>query len=308
MVSPAPPGYRFPNLPPLAIAMVAVLMGCLLDGIIKHLGDSYSAVLIAFGRYVFGTIFAAMALVALKVKLPSGMVLRGHALRAVATTISAVLFFHSLTILPIAEATVLMFCAPLMIAPLAWWLLGEKLRAVAMVALVIGFAGAIITVQGQPDDGDQARRLEGVLSGLGGALLYAFSVVLLRRFAQRDDPVMTSFLGSFFPAVYLVIPVVILGVYPRFEDFPALAGTGLLGFTLWFLLTVAYSRAPAQRLAAAEYTALIWSALIGYVFFAETPEWQVWLGAGVIVTAVMLSAWDGRRAEKIPAPAATPAP
>jgi S-adenosylmethionine uptake transporter len=47
--------------------------------------------------------------------------------------------------------------------------------------------------------------------------------------------------------------------------------------------------------AAAEYTALIWSALLGYVFFAEVPRWQVWAGAAVVVAAVMMSAWDARR-------------
>jgi len=34
------------------------------------------------------------------------------------------------------------------------------------------------------------------------------------------------------------------------------------------------------------------------VFFAETPRWQVWTGAGVIVLAVMMAAWDGHRAER----------
>ena len=55
-----------------------------------------------------------------------------------------VLFFHCLTILPIAEATVLIFCAPLMIAPLAWWILGEKMQPMASIALVIGFIGVLI--------------------------------------------------------------------------------------------------------------------------------------------------------------------
>ena len=79
-------------------------------------------------------------------------------------------------------------------------------------------------------------------------------------------------------------------------DVPAFAFTGFAGFLLWLLLTQAYARAPAQSLAVAEYSALIWSALLGYFFFSEIPRWQVWIGALVIVAAVMLSAWDGRRA------------
>ena len=78
-------------------------------------------------------------------------------------------------------------------------------------------------------------------------------------------------------------------------DLPLFALTGLTGFAMWFMLTSAYSRAQAQNIAAAEYTALIWSALLGYVFFAEIPRWQVWAGAAVVVAAVMMSAWDTRQ-------------
>ncbi len=79
--------------------------------------------------------------------------LRRHAVRALASTASAVLFFHCLSVLPIAEATVLIFCAPLMIAPLAHWLLGEKMRPMAVLALGVGFLGMLIT-----DAGRIARR------------------------------------------------------------------------------------------------------------------------------------------------------
>jgi S-adenosylmethionine uptake transporter len=68
---------------------------------------------------------------------------------------------------------------------------------------------------------------------------------------------------------------------------------------MWFLLTMAYSRAQAQNVAAAEYTALIWSAALGYFVFAEVPRWQVWIGAAIILGAVMLAAWDSRRADRI---------
>jgi len=61
------------------------------------------------------------------------------------------------------------------------------------------------------------------------------------------------------------------------------------------MLTSAYSRAQAQNIAAAEYTALIWSAMLGYFFFAEVPRWQVWAGATVVGAAVLMSAWDARQ-------------
>ncbi len=283
---------------PLALAMIGVAMGCVLDATIKHLGVAYTAVLIATVRYLFGTVFSGATVLALKRKLPDAAGLRRHALRSVAVTGSAVLFFHSLTILPIAEATVLIFGAPLVIAPLAWWILGEKMQPTAVVALMVGFVGVLITVQGAPEAADTARRMEGIISGVSASALYALSIVLLRQLAQKDDAVVTAFLGNVFPSLYLIGPAIFLGVTPAAGDLPIFAVAGLTGFLLWFLLTQAYARAPAQSLAAAEYTALIWSALLGYFFFAEVPRWQVWIGALVIVAAVTLSAWNSHKQAK----------
>lgn len=284
------------TVPPMGLALAGVFMGCLLDAMIKHLGASYSAILIGFMRYCFGTFFSGLTVLALKKQIPGGAALRSHAVRAVALGGSAVLFFHALTVLPIAEATILIFCAPLMIAPLARWLLQEKLRRIAMGALVLGFVGVLVTVQGEPVSGENARRLEGILAGVGAATLYALSIVQLRQLAQRNDALVTAFLGNVFPALYLLGPALLMGVAPLPSDLPAFAFTGLAGFGLWFMLTHAYARAPAQRLAASEYTALIWSALLGYYFFQEVPRWQVWAGAMVIIVAVSISAWDGHRA------------
>jgi S-adenosylmethionine uptake transporter len=78
-------------------------------------------------------------------------------------------------------------------------------------------------------------------------------------------------------------------------DLPLFALTGATGFAMWFMLTSAYSRAQAQNIAAAEYTGLIWSAMLGYFFFAEIPRWQVWAGASLVAAAVVMSAWDARQ-------------
>ena len=281
--------------PPLVLAMAGVMLGCVMDAMVKSLGLVYGVVLIAASRYVFGSIFSGATVMAMQLKLPNVSGLRRHALRAVVIAACSLLFFNCLTILPIAEATVLIFCAPLMIAPLAAWLLHEKIRPAAMLALAVGFAGVLVTVQGAEDAGENVRRLEGVASGVGAAVLYALSMVLLRQLARNDHAVTTAFLSNLFPAIYLLPVAIALGVTPAMTDLPLFALTGLTGFAMWFMLTSAYSRAQAQNVAAAEYTALIWSALLGYVFFAEIPRWQIWAGAAVVIAAVMMSAWDARQ-------------
>jgi S-adenosylmethionine uptake transporter len=295
-MSSLPAPARGTPIPPIAIAVVGVMLGCIMDAMVKQLGLAYSVVLIATVRYVFGGMFSGAAVLAMKSRLPDGAGLRRHALQAVIIAACSLLFFNCLTILPIAEATVLIFCAPLLIAPLARVILGERVRASAALALAIGFAGVLVTIQGAEGGGDPARYMQGVASGVAAAGLYALSMVLLRQLARSDSAVTTAFLSNAFPAIYLLPFAILLGVAPAPADLPLFALTGLTGFAMWFMLTSAYARAPAQHVAPAEYTALIWSALIGYAFFAETPRWQVWAGAAVIVFAVALAAWEGRKA------------
>ena len=285
----------FDRTPALVLAMVGVMLGCVMDALLKHLGFVYGVVLIATLRYVFGIVFSGATFAVMRLKVPSLSGLRRHALRSVVITGSSLLFVNCLTILPIAEATVLIFCAPLMIAPLATWLLGEKMRPAAVLALGVGFLGVLVTVQGAEAGADNARRMEGILSGIGASGCYALSMVLLRQLARHDHVVTTAFLSNVFPAIYLLPFAIALGGTPAPADLPMFALTGLIGFGMWFMLTSAYSRAQAQNVAAAEYTALIWSAALGYLFFAETPRWQVWAGAAVVVAAVLMSAWDSRR-------------
>lgn len=273
-------------------------MGCLLDACVKHLAATYTAVLVACGRYVFGSAVSGATLIAARRPMPAPSVLKAHAIRTIATTISAVLLFHAFSILPLAEATVIVFCAPLMIPPLARWLLGEKLRAMAVIALLIGFIGVLVTVQGAPLGAAGGRRLEGVFAALGASALYALSIVLLRQVAQRDSALLTAFLGNLFPAIYLIVPAILLGAAPTASDLPWFALTGVFGFLLWFLLSRAYGRASAQTLAVTEYTALIWAALLGFVFFHETPRWEVGAGAVIICAAVAFATWDSARAKR----------
>lgn len=283
------------NTPPLALAITGVMLGCVMDAMVKQLGFTYGVILIAAGRYAFGTVFAGATVLALRSRLPDKSGLKRHALRAIVITLCALLFFNCLTKLPIAEATVLVFCAPLMISPLARWLLGEAMRPMATVALIIGFIGVLVTVQGAEGAADNSQRVEGIASGVAAAALYALSMVLLRQLSRKDDPVAIAFLSNLFPMIYLLPVAIAMGTAPGVMDLPLFALTGATGFAMWFMLTAAYSRAQAQNVAAAEYTALIWSALLGYVFFSEIPRWQVWAGAAVVVAAVGMSALDARQ-------------
>ena len=83
---PSSPAFK---VPPIVLALIGVFIGCVMDAVIKHLGSSYSAVVVAFWRYAFGTVVSGALVLALRKSLPDGAGLRRHALRAIASTASA---------------------------------------------------------------------------------------------------------------------------------------------------------------------------------------------------------------------------
>ena len=60
---------------------------------------------------------------------------------------------------------------------------------------------------------------------------------------------------------------------------------GVVGGSAAFLIIVAYRHAPASVIAPFDYTALIWGALLGWIFWREEPAVTLWIGTGLIAAA-----------------------
>jgi len=192
----------------------------------------------------------------------------------------------------LVEALTLGFIAPLLVPPVAWIILKEPIRPKSYAAAALGFAGVAIAVLGRPAEasGDWL----GIGAALASALLYAFSLTLLRLRSGQDGAVRTTLLGNLIPAAVLIPAATAFAPAPAAGALPWLALVGLCGASLWTLMAWAYARAQAQALAPLEYSAIVWSALLGLVFFSEMPGVWTWVGAGVIVAACL---WVSR-AEK----------
>ena len=280
---------------PLLVALAAVVLACAMDAIIKHLGATYSALTIAFARFGFGALVAS----GIYAFVRPGPIARGaiviHVLRGLSIVFSALTFFYALAVLPLAEANVLGFAAPLYVPFLARALLKERLSAMSLAAAAAGFIGVVIAAYrpgGAPMD---ARHWSGIAAVCVSAPLYALSVVMLRYRAAADGPVRIGVMGNVLPALFLAVPALTLAPLPAMRDLPVFMAVGALGATFWLMLTWAYAHAPAQRIAPLDYTSLIWASLWGYLFFQEIPRPQTLLGAAIIVCACLLLAWEERR-------------
>ncbi len=294
-----------PLMSPLLVAALAVLLGSLLDVVVKHAASHYALFGLLFWRFLSAGL--AMAGV-YRLRGRPWLDARGtrfHLLRGLVHAGAAGLFFKGLTLVSLAEATVLGFTAVLMIPFLGRVFLGERLRVLALAAAGIGFVGVVIITQGTPNiaAADSGQIVEGRLYCLAASLCYALSLIMLRARAQIDDGLTVAVYANLGPALYFAIPGLVLSPPLPLVAVPWVLIFTVIGTTVWVLMTWAYKHAPAQRIGPMEYSALLWAAGFGYVFFGEIPALSVWVGAVFIIGAALVLVLDERRAK----PAATSA-
>jgi drug/metabolite transporter (DMT)-like permease len=69
-------------------------------------------------------------------------------------------------------------------------------------------------------------------------------------------------------------------------------------------MTYSYRYAPASTIAPLDYSNMIMSVILGYVFFAEIPSASVWIGAPLVVAGGLIILWREYQLKKRPSPPA----
>ncbi|MGH7124441.1 MAG: DMT family transporter [Stellaceae bacterium] len=275
---------------PFSVATGAILLFTTMDAVVKALPLGLPLIEVVAMRYLFAVPLVLLAMWRTGAGWPTLSSWKANVPRGVLNLVSLMLFFTALRRLPFAETMTLSYLAPLMLAVLAALLLGERLRAGVMGAVLLGLAGVGVIAWDTLSD---AQALSGDLIGIaavsGSAVTYALNNVMLRSQAQRDAATSIVLIQHVIPGL-VALPVAMATWQAPSASiwlvFPLLAALGVIGN---FLMTWAYRRAQAGVLASVDYLALPYAALLGFVFFAEVPTVAVWAGAALIMAACLIA-------------------
>ncbi len=237
------------------------------------------------GAVLGGTLFALR-----RELLPKRSAFKLHLMRGTISAFMATAFFWGIARVPLAEGMALSFIAPLITLYLAAVLLKEKIRAPAIIASLLGLAGVGVILSGRL--GGASYDTE-VLWGIGAiflsAVLYAYNLILQRQQAQVATPLEVGFFQSLIACGVLSLAAPFWGVVPGAVNWPDIVISAVLALVSLMLISWAYARAEAQVLVAAEYTAFIWAALLGWVMFREPVSVHTMAGAVLIVSACIIA-------------------
>ena len=272
------------------LAVAAEDLLTLMDALIKLLSARYPALQIAFLRFGFGLIGAAVYAAWRPPGWPTREAVLYNGVRAVIIVITATTFFFALARLPLADAIALSFIAPVLTALFGASLLGERLDWRIGVALAAGLAGMLLIVGGKVGGAGLDRDAAiGAAAVIVSAVGYALNVVVLRHRATRDPLSQIVLFQNLGPALLLAVPVLWVWTPLTLSDAALFALLGTIGVTAHAMLAHAFARIEATRLAPVGYVTLVWGILFGVLLFAEVPGLATLAGAALIVLGTALT-------------------
>ena len=285
----------------MALAMVTLPA---MDAIAKHLTDTLSPILIAWGRFAFQmAIIVPLAIMVHGVRSlwPANPCL--HFWRGLVMGLSTMAFFTGLVGIPLADAVAIVYIFPLVVTVLSAVFLGENVGIWRWAAVVVGVIGVIVVMK---PGGEGLFSIYSVLVAFA-ASLFAVYLVLTRMLAT-DPPLVMHGIAAAVAVVFMSI--VLLGgtladvgwmkaTLPTLEEWALLAVVGVFSTVTHYMVILAFKRAPASTLAPVGYVEIASATVIGYIFFDEFPGHVTWIGVAIIVFSGLLVWLRERRAASV---------
>lgn len=269
------------------------LISALNGAVSKILSDDMSAMEIVFFRNLFGI---ALILFALKIRPPKLSGGKWYLLitRGLLGFLAMILFFYTITTIPLGEAITLNKTSPFFVTILAYYLLKEQLSFTTIIALFIGFIGILLIVKPI----GMSISYEHFL-GIFGGFFAAAAYTTIKKIKDIYDSrvIMLSFVGVgtllpalfFLSAPYVEAPLALAFLFPEFSYPHTLRIWSLILFmaliatlSQW-LLTKAYSSSNLSIIGVISYTNIPFAIGFGWMLGDAFPDGLTFLGIAFIV-------------------------
>jgi drug/metabolite transporter (DMT)-like permease len=269
------------------------------DAIIKGMAGAWPAPAMALTRYVAGSILLMVLLARSEgmaaLRLPRDPL---HWLRGVAISISAVGMFLAVWIMPLAEATTIVFTQPIITAVLAMVFLRERARLSTWLATLVAFAGVFLVLRPNFETAGWGVLLP-VLSATGMAV----TIIANRKVSGRASVLAMQYYMSITAMLFLAIATAaghLSGLdnfrvhWPEWSVIARCVFIGMTATLAQWLIFMGTVKAGAGTVAPMTYGQLLMAVVLGLLFFGERPDMTAAAGAAVIIAAGLFLWWRGR--------------
>ena len=260
---------------------LSVLFFVLMSVCIKATGDHIPLFQVVFFRNFFALIPLFFVIYFLKLKLSTINKYPLHLGRAVIGITAMSLFFISIRYVPLVEMQTISFSSVFFISILSVFFLGEKIGYRRIIAVIVGFIGVVIIL----NPGSAIFSNYSFLPLIASFFL-SIAVIFLKKILLTNNNILSVWI---FTALCTVISLFFYDdtwIWPQNYDLIFMVASGFLGFIAQICLTKSFQMADASLLAPLDFSSVIWSFLIGYIFFQEFITLNVLFGGLIIIMSV----------------------
>lgn len=253
------------------------------DALSKSVISAMNAGEIMFLRGLFTAIFVYLlarhmgALRSWKVMLQPMM-----ALRIVCEAVSAATYITALGMMPIANASAILQALPLAVTLGAALFLKEPVGWRRWTAIVVGFVGVLVIIRPGPEGFTTAALL------VVASMFATAARDLATRCVSKDVPsLMVTVCTAFSIAIFGALSIVPLGGWQpvSFTSFSHILLASVLVLIGYQSIIQAMRTGEISFVAPFRYLSLIWSALLGLIFFGEMPDAWTATGSAIVIAS-----------------------
>lgn len=285
--------------------LLGALISALSGALTKILSEDMSALEIVFFRNLIGI---GLILITLKHTVATLKGGKFHLLfiRGLLGFSAMILFFYTITIIPLGEAITLNKTSPLFVSLLAYYLLKERLSKTTMFALFIGFLGVVFVVKPFGMSISYAHFL-GILGGFLAAAAYTTIKKIKNIYDSRVIVLSFVTVGTLLPALLFIVAPYITPIeslaflFPEFVlpvtlkvwlliIFMAIVAT----FSQW-LLTKAYSASNLSIVGVISYMNIPFAIGFGALLGDGFPDSLTFFGIGLIILGGLLVGMQNKK-------------
>ncbi len=203
------------------------------------------------------------------------LLLRGHLI-----LVGSGCMMVAVTHLPLATANAVFYAAPLLMLPLSIWILKETPPMGKVVATLVGFIGVLVVLR--PSQFHWAAWF-----ALGTATTLAVFNILVRKLPNDQTVTTTLFWTTLFSVPISLLLACFHWQPLSQQELFMVAASAICILAYNALAVAAYKKTEAGSVALAEYSGLVFVAVIGALIFDEIPDWISLLGILMIVIPLM---------------------
>ena len=201
--------------------------------------------------------------------------------RALSETIGSVGFMSALPHVPLAIATSLGMATPLLLLPLAWIFLGQKIGIRRVGAIVGGFAGVLLIVRPTAEGVDFWQML-----AAASVLFFALRDVATRRLPPELPSLLIALVMSLTVTATTSVLAVSGGWQPMGAgEWAGVSAAALLVGTGYLLMVQAMRIGDIAMTGSFRYTAMVFAVALGWWVWGELPDFLAWCGIALILAS-----------------------